>query len=122
MTLHVRRALAIASVPVAQAINAALAEAHGLRSLSAEFVGANDADDADPTHLGCDSQFVEAQVQPFIEAFGSLVSWCDVDAVGYVLRATNVAALEAQIGEVVRMRDLIAACGLKRRVVSMAAV
>lgn len=122
MTLHVRRALAIASVPVAEAINFALEETHGLRSLGAEFVGLTDGDDAEATHLGCDSQFVEAQVQPFVEAFGALVSWCDVDAFTYVLRATNVAGLEASIGSVVRMSDLAAACGVKRRVVSMSAV
>jgi hypothetical protein len=119
-TLYVRRALAIATAPNAEIINAIMEQmGHGQQNLRVELVPADGPDDAEPTHYGCNAQFTEADVGPYTNSFSAMVFWCDIHYDTYVLRTTNVDALQASIGQVVRFDDMAAAMGLKRRVVAI---
>jgi len=119
-TLFSRRALAIATASNAATINAIMASmGHGPNNLCCALVPSDGPDDAEPTHYGCNAQFTEADVGPYTDNFGALVFWCDIHFESYVLRTTNVEALQASIGQVVRFDDMAAAMGLKRRVVAI---
>lgn len=119
-TLFTRRALAIATASNAALINPIMEQmGHGPNNISVPLVPSDGPNDAEATHYGCNAQFTEADVEPYTANFGAMVFWCDIHFESYVLRNTNVDALQASVGQVVRFDDMTTAMGLKRRVVPM---